>query len=137
MFADAQPDDGLLDVGVLTSEGPVQLVRAVARPSAAQKKSPFVRATQGRKVRVKLDRKIPYELDGGDRKKVKSFKVDVEAGAITVCVPPAARGEWSEMSTDMGNDLSRKARREGNELAGAKPLGWLARGGLSPAGSST
>ena len=43
-------------------------------------------------MRVKLDRKIPYELDGGDRKKVKSFKVDVEAGAITVCVPPAARG---------------------------------------------
>ena len=41
---------------------------------------------------VKLDRKVRYELDGGDRKKVKSFKVDVEAGAITVCVPRAARG---------------------------------------------
>ena len=34
----------------------------------------------------------PYELDGGDRTKVKSFKVDVEAGAITVCVPRAAQG---------------------------------------------
>jgi hypothetical protein len=43
-------------------------------------------------VRVKLDRKVRYELDGGDRKKVKSFKVDVEPGAITVCVPGAARG---------------------------------------------
>ena len=93
VFADAKPDDGLLDVGVLTSEGPVQLVRAVTRTAlGSAEKSPFVRATQGRKVRVKLDRKIPYELDGGDRKKVKSFKVDVEAGAITVCVPPAARG---------------------------------------------
>jgi diacylglycerol kinase (ATP) len=93
VFADAQPDDGLLDVGVLTSEGPVQLVRAVARTAlGSAQKSPFVRVTQGRSVRVKLDRKVRYELDGGDRKKVKSFKVDVEAGAITVCVPPAAGG---------------------------------------------
>jgi YegS/Rv2252/BmrU family lipid kinase len=92
VFADAQPDDGLLDVGVLTSEGPVKLVRAAARTALGDaQKSPFVRVTQGRKVRVKLDRKVRYELDGGDRKKVKSFKVDVEPGAITVCVPGAAQ----------------------------------------------
>jgi diacylglycerol kinase (ATP) len=92
VFADAQPDDGLLDVGVLTSQGPVQLARAVARTAVGKpEKSPFVRVTQARSVRVKLDRKVPYELDGGDRTKVKAFKVDVEAGAITVCVPRAAR----------------------------------------------
>jgi len=91
VFADAQPDDGKLDVGVLTSEGPVELARATARTALGKtEKSPFVRVTQGRKVRVKLDRKVRYELDGGDRKKVKSFKVDVEPGAITVCVPGAA-----------------------------------------------
>ncbi|HXR61384.1 MAG TPA: diacylglycerol kinase family protein, partial [Solirubrobacterales bacterium] len=88
VFADARPDDGKLDVGVLTSEGPVQLVRAAARTAVGSaEKSPFVRVTQGREVRVKLDRKVRYELDGGDRKKVKKFKVDVEPGAITVCVP--------------------------------------------------
>jgi len=88
VFADARPDDGALDVGVLTSEGPVQLIRAAARTAAGSaEKSPFVRVTQARKVRVKLDRKVRYELDGGDRKKVKSFKVDIEPGAITVCVP--------------------------------------------------
>jgi diacylglycerol kinase family enzyme len=71
----------------------VQLVRAVARTAAGNaEKSPFVRITQGRKVRVKLDRKVRYELDGGDRKKVRSFKVDVEPGAITVCVPRSGRG---------------------------------------------
>lgn len=94
VFADARPDDGLLDVGVLTSEGPVQLARAATRTAlGSAEKSPFVRITQGRKVRVKLDRKVPYELDGGDRTKVKSFKVDVEPAAITVCVPRAGRGE--------------------------------------------
>jgi YegS/Rv2252/BmrU family lipid kinase len=94
VFADARPDDGLLDVGVLTSEGPVQLVRAATRTAlGSAEKSPFVRITQARKVRVKLDRKVPYELDGGDRTKVKSFKVDVEPGAITVCVPHEARAE--------------------------------------------
>jgi hypothetical protein len=34
-----------------------------------------------------FDRKIPYELDGGDRKKVKKLKAKVEPGAIVVCVP--------------------------------------------------
>jgi YegS/Rv2252/BmrU family lipid kinase len=93
VFADARPDDGKLDVGVLTSEGPVQLVRAAARTAVGSaEKSPFVRVTQGRKVRVKLDRKVRYELDGGDRKKVKSFKVEVEPDAITVCVPRADNG---------------------------------------------
>ncbi|HET8813516.1 MAG TPA: diacylglycerol kinase family protein [Solirubrobacterales bacterium] len=93
VFADAQPDDGVLDVGVLTSEGPVQLVRAAARTTlGTAEKSPFVRITQGRSLQVKLDRKVRYELDGGDRKKVKSFEVDVEPGAVTVCVPRAARG---------------------------------------------
>jgi len=92
VFADAQPDDGLLDVGVLTSEGPVQLLRAATRTAVGSAdKSPFVRITQGRKVRVKLDRKVRYELDGGDRKKLRSFKVDIEPRAITVCVPRAAR----------------------------------------------
>jgi diacylglycerol kinase (ATP) len=94
VFADARPDDGLLDVGVLTSEGPVQLVRAATRTAlGSAEKSPFVRITQARKVRVKLDRKVPYELDGGDRTEVKSFKVDVEPGAITVCVPHEVRTE--------------------------------------------
>ncbi|HKO37329.1 MAG TPA: YegS/Rv2252/BmrU family lipid kinase [Solirubrobacterales bacterium] len=92
VFADARPDDGKLDVGVLTSEGPVQLARAAARTAVGSaEKSPFVRVTQAESVQVKLDRKVRYELDGGDRKKVKSFKVEVEPDAITVCVPGATQ----------------------------------------------
>jgi diacylglycerol kinase (ATP) len=92
VFPDAAPDDSRLDIGVLTSEGPAQLVRAATRTAiGSADSSPFVRITHGRKVRVKLDRKVPYELDGGDRTKVKSFKVDIEPGAITVCVPRAGQ----------------------------------------------
>ncbi len=39
---------------------------------------------------MKLDRKVRYELDGGDRSKVTSFKVRVEPSAVTVVRP--ARG---------------------------------------------
>jgi YegS/Rv2252/BmrU family lipid kinase len=94
VFADAEPDDGLLDVGLLSAENPLQVARAAARAVAGDThKSPFVRITKARKVAVKLDRKVRYELDGGDRKKVKSFKVKVEPGAITVCVPAAGGGK--------------------------------------------
>ncbi|QEC46508.1 diacylglycerol kinase family lipid kinase [Baekduia soli] len=90
VFGDARPDDGLLDLGVVTAEGPVQLARTVLRTAVGTAhKSPFVRVTKARKVKVKLDRKVRYELDGGDRKKVKSFKIAVEPGAVTVCVPHA------------------------------------------------
>jgi diacylglycerol kinase family enzyme len=49
--------------------------------------SPFVQVTKARSVEVKLDRKVLYELDGGDRTKVKAFNAEVEPGAVSVCVP--------------------------------------------------
>jgi YegS/Rv2252/BmrU family lipid kinase len=93
VFEDARPDDGILDVGLLTAENPLQIARAAARTVTGDtNKSPFVRITKARELKVKLDRKVRYELDGGDRKKVRSFKVKVEPGAITVCVPAAGGG---------------------------------------------
>jgi YegS/Rv2252/BmrU family lipid kinase len=93
VFEDARPDDGILDVGLLTAENPLQIARAAARTVTGDtNKSPFVRITKARELKVKLDRKVRYELDGGDRKKVRSFKVKVEPGAITVCMPAAGGG---------------------------------------------
>ena len=45
--------------------------------------------TKARRIKVKLDRKVLYELDGGDREKVRAFEVKVEPSAITVCLPTA------------------------------------------------
>jgi YegS/Rv2252/BmrU family lipid kinase len=87
-FEDARPDDGVLELGVVTAEGAVEWARTIARAaSGTSHRSPFVQVTKARSVKVKLDRKVLYELDGGDRTKVKAFKVKVEPGAINVCVP--------------------------------------------------
>jgi diacylglycerol kinase (ATP) len=87
-FADAQPDDGLLEIGVGSAHGAFQWGRTLARSATGGiQKSRFVHMTKGRKAEVKLSRKVLYELDGGDREKKKTFRVDVQPSAVTVCVP--------------------------------------------------
>jgi YegS/Rv2252/BmrU family lipid kinase len=103
-FEDALPDDGFLELGVVTAEGPFQWARTMARTavgSAAD--SPFVQVTKARSVEVKLDRKVLYELDGGDRTKVKAFNAEVEPGAVSVCVPaqPAEGFAFSDTETSV------------------------------------
>jgi YegS/Rv2252/BmrU family lipid kinase len=88
VFEDARPDDGRVEVGVVNAEGVSDWVRTLARTAVGQaERSPLVQSTSATKIRVNLDRKVLYEMDGGDRSKVKSFKVKVLPGAITVCVP--------------------------------------------------
>ena len=50
----------------------------------------FVQTTKASSVKVRFDRKVLYELDGGDRKPVKALDVEIEPAAITVCVPADA-----------------------------------------------
>jgi YegS/Rv2252/BmrU family lipid kinase len=88
VFEHARPDDGRLDLGVVTADGMLDWSRMLARAVAGSvADSPFAQTTKARTVKVKLSRKVAYELDGGDRTKVKSFKVKVEPGALSVCVP--------------------------------------------------
>jgi diacylglycerol kinase (ATP) len=90
-FEDARPDDGMLELGVVNAEGIVQWTRTIARAAVGTaSKSPFVQTTKARSVKVRLNRKVLYELDGGVRTKAKSFKVKVEPGAVSVCVPKTA-----------------------------------------------
>jgi diacylglycerol kinase (ATP) len=88
VFPDARPDDGLLELGVVTAQGLLEWTRTLTRTAVGDpNRSPFVRTTKAKSVKVKLDRKVRYELDGGDRSKVRSFDVKVEAAALNVCVP--------------------------------------------------
>jgi diacylglycerol kinase (ATP) len=92
VFADARPDDGRLELGVVNADGVTDWVRTLARAAVGQaERSPLVQATSAKRIKVKLNRKVLYEIDGGDREKVKSFGIKVEPAAITICLP---REEW-------------------------------------------
>ncbi len=89
VFDAATPWDGLLDVGVVSAEGRVQwarvMARVVGRGDAAQ--SPLIHATKARKVDVRFEEKVRFEIDGGARSKTRNLKVRVRPGALMVCVP--------------------------------------------------
>ena len=88
VFRDAEPDDGVLDVGVVTAKGSLQWLRVLSRVARKESgRSPFVHTTQAHKVDVRLNRGVLYELDGGSRSKVTRLKFRVEPSAITVRVP--------------------------------------------------
>ena len=87
-FEDSHPDDGVLELGVVSADGVKQWAGTIARAVVGTaSKSPHAFTTKVHSVRVKLDRKVPYELDGGDRKKVRKLRIEIEPAAVTVCVP--------------------------------------------------
>jgi YegS/Rv2252/BmrU family lipid kinase len=94
VFHGARPNDGRLELGVVNADSITDWMRAIARTAIGQsERSPLVQATTAQKIKVKLNRKVLYEVDGGDRAAVRSFKVRVEPRAITVCVPKKRSSE--------------------------------------------
>ena len=92
-FPGAQPDDGVLELGVVTARNPVQWARAVARVAVGEPgKSPFVEVTHGRKFRIWFDRRLPCELDGGARPAAEKLRIKVHPSSITICVPATSAG---------------------------------------------
>jgi diacylglycerol kinase (ATP) len=90
-FPGARPDDGFLELGVVTAKNPVEWARTFGRLALGRAgESPFVEVTRGRKFRIRFDRKVPYELDGGARPAVKQMRVKVRPGSVTICVPAQA-----------------------------------------------
>jgi diacylglycerol kinase (ATP) len=87
-FDEARPDDGRLDVGVVTANGTVQWARVLGRMVAGRAdRSPLVDTTTGRRIDIRFETKTVYELDGGARAPAKKLKVRVEPAAVRVCVP--------------------------------------------------
>jgi YegS/Rv2252/BmrU family lipid kinase len=88
VFPRSRPDDGLLDVGVVTAETPLQWARVLSRLVVGRAAgSPFTQMTQGRLIDIKLSRRMAYEVDGGARKETKRLHASVEPGALLVRVP--------------------------------------------------
>jgi diacylglycerol kinase family enzyme len=84
----SSPDDGLLELGVVTAENASQWTRVFSRMVLGHAdSSPLTDTTQGRNVDIKLSRPTRYELDGGARKGKKRLRARMEPGAIVVRVP--------------------------------------------------
>jgi diacylglycerol kinase (ATP) len=88
VFDDASPDDGLLDVGVVTAEGFAAWLRVLARVVRRQApRSPFVSVTKARKIDVRFAKPVRYEMDGGARTKTRRLEFKIVPKAVTVRVP--------------------------------------------------
>jgi diacylglycerol kinase (ATP) len=88
VFPDARLDDGQLDVGVLTASGRADWLRLGTRALVGRiDSSPLVNITKASTVKIRLDRTMPWELDGGDQPRAKKFKVSVLPKRQSVCVP--------------------------------------------------
>ena len=91
-FESARPDDGELEVGITHAESLGQWARTIARTAVGSAgQSPFVQVTKAKRIDVEFNRKVLYELDGGERDEVKRLKVKVEPGAIILRVPVEAK----------------------------------------------
>jgi diacylglycerol kinase (ATP) len=88
VFPDARPDDGLLDIGVLTAQSRLDWLRFGARAVLGRSdSSPLVEITQGSTAKIRLDRTLPWELDGGDQPRAKKFDVSILPARVSICVP--------------------------------------------------
>ena len=92
VFNDAEPDDGRLDVGVVTAEGTVQWLRVLGKVALHRgDTSPFVQTIQGRTIDVRFEQPVVYELDGGTRPATDRLRFEIKPAAITVRVPGGDR----------------------------------------------
>ena len=92
-FPDARPDDGRLDVGIITADSALDWARTLGRTLVGDPgASPFIKTTTATRIDVRLKKKLPYELDGGARPAVRRLRFRVRPAAITVCVPEEEQG---------------------------------------------
>jgi diacylglycerol kinase (ATP) len=90
-FDHASPDDGKLDVAVMTADGVWQWLRTLTRASIGHaERSPLVQMTQATTVTISTRTQRPYELDGGARPRTNKLRIRVVPRAVTIRVPSPA-----------------------------------------------
>jgi diacylglycerol kinase (ATP) len=92
-FHGAQPDDGVLELGVVAAKNPVQWARTLARVATGKAaESPYVHVARGKRFRIRFDRRFPYELDGGARPAARKLRIKVHPSSVSICVSPDPPG---------------------------------------------
>jgi YegS/Rv2252/BmrU family lipid kinase len=88
VFPDADPEDGLLNVGVVTADSATEWARTTGAAAAGRAgSSPFVEMTVATGIDVSLVEALPYEVDGEDRPETTHLEFHVEPAAVSVCTP--------------------------------------------------
>ena len=102
VFPAAQPDDGVLDVAILTASGPMQWISVFWRllRGLPQRRN-LVARHSGRRVRVETKAPRPWELDGEDRPPASVLDYTIRPLALSVHVPPPEQTDDS--SKDAGH----------------------------------
>jgi len=105
LLTDATPDDGLLDIAVLTPRTLrhwAALGLAVVR---RRQRVPSMQVLQGARVEVHSDRPQPRQLDGDVIEPGKDLLAEVRPDAVWLCVPQPAE------HPDLAEDAEAAARR--------------------------
>jgi diacylglycerol kinase (ATP) len=88
VFKDAEPDDGILELGVVTANSALDWARTMGRVAmGSPEESSFVEVTRGRRFEVRFAEPFLYEVDGNPRRAVKRLRIAVHPRSITLCVP--------------------------------------------------
>lgn len=85
VFPDAEPDDGLLDIAVMSASSLREWASIAWRlVRGRDQRVDLARRAQGRHIVVEHDEARTYELDGEDRDPATRLEFDIEPAAITV-----------------------------------------------------
>jgi diacylglycerol kinase family enzyme len=109
LLPDADPEDGCLDVAVLTPRTIGHWLRLGWAVIRRQRRVPRMETFRGRKVVVASTRVQPRELDGDLIKPGRSLRAQVRPKALWLCVPQPERAR--DLSVD-----AQAARERGEEL---------------------
>ncbi len=116
LLTDAEPDDGYLDVAVLT---PRTLRHWIALGWAVlrrRERVPRMEVFRGRRVEITSDRPQPRELDGDLIEPGRTLKAEIRRRALWLCVPQPERtpdlAVDAEAAAERGERLVEEAQRE-------------------------
>jgi len=88
VFEGSSPDDGLIEMGVVSARSRTQWMRTLARVAVGRaESSPFVATTRGTDMRITFDKAVVYEVDGSEQKPARKLRVKVRPRSTTICVP--------------------------------------------------
>lgn len=90
LLADAEPDDGRLDVAILTPRSLAHWASLGWAVLRRHERVPGMEVYSARRVRVVSDRPQPRQLDGDLIEPHRALKVSVRPGALVLCVPQPA-----------------------------------------------